>query len=84
MTTNRKKTTTTRIVSEVEVPPHIRKIMQRGDEKEAGRLVKFIEKYYYQQSNKWLEQTTRREIPEDEVPPYIRNKYIRNNVGRID
>ena len=45
----------------------------------AERLVKFIEKYYYQQknSNKWMEQTTTREIPEDEVPPHIRN-----NVGR--
>ncbi|MBQ5469112.1 MAG: hypothetical protein IIT54_00620 [Acetobacter sp.] len=39
MTTNWKETTTTRIVSEDEVPPHIRKIMQRGDEEEFEELV---------------------------------------------
>ena len=39
MTTNWKETTTTRRVSEDEVPPHIRKIMQRGDEEELEELV---------------------------------------------
>ena len=38
-------------------------------------VVNFIQKLYYQENDKWIEQTTTREVPEDQVPAHIRKKY---------
>ncbi len=43
-------------------------------QKTADGLARFDEKYYYQKSGKWHEQTTTREISADKVPAHIRNR----------
>ncbi|MBO6303864.1 MAG: hypothetical protein J6M62_02165 [Selenomonadaceae bacterium] len=47
-----------------------------GEKIRAG-YVAIKHKVYWQENNKWMEQTTTREVEENEVPPHIREKIMK-------
>lgn len=48
-------------------------------EKVRSAYVAIKHKIYWQENNKWMEQTTTREVEASEVPPHIRNKVMQQN-----
>ena len=52
-------------------------------QKVKAKIAKIMHRVYYKEDNKWIEQTTTREIPESELPASVRRKMMSTRENEV-